>query len=253
MQYTVIIPTFNEVENIPKIVPTLLELPLPGLKVMVVDDNSPDGTGKVANSLADQYPDRVSVIHRQGERGFGASYIQGFRQALAEGADFVTQMDADFSHPPEKILDFSEAIKTNDIVIGSRYVRGGAVDEKWPIWRKGLSAFGNFYARMILNSSVLDITGGYRMWRREVLKRMPLDRVRSNGYSFQIEMFYIAQRLGFKIVEVPIYFAERDVGDSKMSLRIQIEAALRVWQIRGSYRDLVPGSDSMDGLSDPTV
>jgi len=250
MQYTIIIPTFNEAKTLPKIVPAILELPLPSLKVLIVDDNSPDGTGEVADSLADQFSGRMSVIHRLGERGFGASYIQGFHRAFADGADFIGQIDADFSHPPQKILELSDGIKNCDVVIGSRYVRGGKLDDKWPLWRKALSAFGNNYARLILNTSVLDITGGFRMWRREALMRMPLDRVRSNGYSFQIEMIYIAHRLAYKIKEVPIYFAERNVGDSKMSLRIQVEAALRVWQIRHAYRDLEAINEPPEVISD---
>ncbi|MBC8507598.1 MAG: polyprenol monophosphomannose synthase [Chloroflexi bacterium] len=240
MQYTIVVPTYNEVDNLPKIVAALIELPISDLKVLIVDDNSPDGTGAVADLLADQYPERISVIHRLGERGFGASYIEGFKRALDDGAEFVGQMDADFSHPPGKIVEFVEAIEHYDIVLGSRYVRGGQLDEEWPLWRKVLSSFGNRYTRIILNTSVLDATGGFRLWRRETLLSMPLERVRSNGYAFQIEMIYIAHRLGYKIKEVPIYFAERNLGESKMSLRIQLEAAFRVWQIRSAYRDLKP-------------
>ena len=243
MQYTIVVPTYNEIDNLPKIIAALIELPISDLRVVIVDDNSPDGTGAAADLLADQYPDRISVIHRRGERGFGTSYIEGFKRALEDGAEFVGQMDADFSHPPEKIVEFVEVIEDCDIVLGSRYVRGGRLDEEWPLWRKILSSFGNRYTRWILNTPVLDATGGFRLWRRETLMDMPLERVRSNGYAFQIEMLYIAQKLGYKIKEVPIYFAERDLGESKMSFRIQLEAAFRVWQIRSAYRDLKPAID----------
>lgn len=253
MQLTIVIPTYNEAENLPKIVSALFALPLPDLKLMIVDDNSPDGTGDLADALTGQYSGRLSVIHRRGERGFGASYIQGFRQALAEGADFIGQMDADFSHPPAKILEFIEAIQHCDVVLGSRYVRGGELDEEWPVWRKALSWFGNYYARIILGTPILDITGGFRLWRRETMQNLPMERVRSNGYAFQIEMIYMAHRLGYQVREVPIYFAERDLGESKMSLRIQIEAALRVWQIRNAYRDLKPIVDPLKKASNPTL
>ncbi|MBC8505798.1 MAG: polyprenol monophosphomannose synthase [Anaerolineales bacterium] len=240
MKITIVIPTYNELENLPKIVSAVFELPLPELKVLVVDDDSPDGTGKLADELVKQYPSRLSVLHREGKLGLGTAYIRGFEKALADGAEYIVQMDADFSHPPEKIVEFAETIKHCDVVIGSRYVRGGELDKNWPFWRKALSWFGNYYARFILNASVLDVTGGFRFWRRDTLLGIPLDRVRSNGYAFQIEMIYIAHRLGYQSKEVPIYFAERDLGKSKMSIKIQIEAAYRVWQMRNSYQDLHP-------------
>jgi dolichol-phosphate mannosyltransferase len=149
-------------------------------------------------------------------------------------------MDADFSHPPEKLLDMAEALKGADAVIGSRYVPGGSVDLRWPFWRKGLSAFGNFYARTILDLRVRDATGGFRLWRRETLQGMCLERVRSTGYAFQVETAYLAERLGYRFTEIPIYFADRQWGKSKMSFRIQREAAVKVWQMRRCYRDLCP-------------
>ncbi len=240
MKITVVIPTYNEIENLPLIISALLELPLPDLKILVVDDDSPDGTGKLADELVEQYPSRISVLHRKGKLGLGTAYIQGFEKAIADGAEYIVQMDADFSHAPEKIVEFADVIDQYDVVIGSRYVRGGELDEHWPFWRKALSWFGNYYARLILNASVLDVTGGFRFWKRDSLLALPLDRVRSNGYAFQIETLYIAHRLGYQIKEVPIYFAERDSGDSKMSLKIQIEAAYRVWQMRNAYQDLQP-------------
>lgn len=238
MRLTVVIPTYNEAENLPKLVPALFRLPIPELCLLVVDDNSPDGTGHLADALAEEYPGRIQVLHRAGKIGFGSAYIQGFRMALENGAEAVAQMDADFSHPPEKLVELLENLECCDVVIGSRYVSGGAVDEQWPLWRKGLSAFGNLYARTILGLPVQDATGGFRMWRRATLLAMPLERIRSNGYAFQIETTYMAHHLGFTFGEIPIYFADRRWGQSKMSLRIQLEAAIRVWQMLLEYRDL---------------
>ncbi len=238
MQLTVVIPTYNEAENLPKIVSAIFSLPLPELKILVVDDNSPDGTGQLADQLAETYPERLSVLHREEKLGLGRAYLHGYRVALEAGADGVIQMDADFSHPPAKLLEMTEAIESCDVVIGSRYVPGGQLDETWPVWRKGLSAFGNFYARTILRLPIQDATAGFRIYRKETLEGMPLERVRSNGYIFQVEMGYLAYLSGFKFKEVPIYFADRKWGESKMSFRVQLEAALRVWQVLFSYRDL---------------
>lgn len=238
MNLTVVIPTFNEAENLPELVSALFGLPLPGLKILVVDDNSPDGTGEQAEGLAAVHPACLGVLHRPGKLGLGTAYISGFTRALDEGAEAVAQMDADFSHPPEKLLELLAVLQHCDIAMGSRYVPGGAVDERWPLWRKGLSAFGNLYARAILGLPVRDATGGFRMWRRETLQGMPLERVRSNGYAFQVEMAFIACRLGYTFAEVPFYFADRRWGQSKMSFRIQREAAIRVWQMRLEYRSL---------------
>lgn len=238
MQITVVIPTYNEVENLERLVSTIFSLPLVGLKILVVDDNSPDGTGKLADDLADRYRGCLSVLHRPGKAGLGTAYVQGFRLALSGGAEAVGQMDADLSHPPDKLVELAETLNGCDLVIGSRYVPGGSVDERWPIWRRGLSAFGNYYARTILRLTVRDATGGFRLWRADALRRVPLDRVRSNGYAFQVEMIYIASCLGCKIKEIPIYFADRRWGHSKMSLQVQREAALRVWQMLFSYRDM---------------
>lgn len=238
MRITVVIPTYNEAENLPKLVADLFELPLSGLSILVVDDNSPDGTGELADELAADNPTRLNVLHRPEKLGLGTAYIQGFLKALSTGAEAIAQMDADFSHPPEKLLELHVALQACDVAMGSRYVPGGAVDERWPLWRKGLSSFGNIYARTILRLPVRDATGGFRLWRRETLLGMPLDRVRSNGYAFQVEMAYLAYRLGFTFIEVPFYFADRRWGHSKMSFRIQREAAVRVWQLLLEYRDL---------------
>lgn len=240
MQLTVVIPTFDEAENIPRLIPALFSLSIPDLRLIVVDDGSPDGTGQITEQFAENYPGRLSVIHRRGKLGIGSAYISGFRYALQEGAEAVAQMDADFSHPPEKLSELLGALATCDVAMGSRYVPGGRLDDRWPLWRKGLSTFGNFYARSILRIPVQDVTGGFRLWKRETLMGMPLERVRSNGYAFQVEMAYIAYRLGFSFQEIPFYFADRKWGISKMSFKIQIEAARRVWQMLHEYQDLNP-------------
>jgi dolichol-phosphate mannosyltransferase len=238
VQPTIVIPTYNEAENLPKLVSALFALPFPDLKILVVDDNSPDGTGQIAEDLAAQHSGCVSVLHRSGKLGLGTAYINGFRRALDENAEAIVQMDADFSHPPEKIIELLKALQTCDVAMGSRYIDGGSVDERWPFWRKGLSAFGNIYARIILGLPVHDATGGFKAWRRGTLLGMPLERVRSNGYAFQVEMAYLAHSLGYSFREVPFYFADRSWGHSKMSFQIQREAAVRVWQMRVEYRDL---------------
>jgi dolichol-phosphate mannosyltransferase len=234
---TVIIPTYNEAENLPKLVSVLFSLPL-ALSVLVVDDNSPDGTGQVADSLAMQYTGRVDVLHRTGKLGLRSAYIEGFQKAFDSGADAVVQMDGDFSHDPQVIVEMAKRIASCDVVIGSRYVKGGSLDERWPLWRKGLSSFGNFYARTILHFPLRDVTTGFRMWRRHALQNMPLDRIRSNGYIFLVEMAYIAFLMGYDIAEVPIHFADRRWGKSKMSLKIQMEAAMRIWDVWFHYRDM---------------
>lgn len=238
MKTTIVVPTFNEAENLPKLVPALFALPVPDLNLLIVDDNSPDGTGQLADELAKQMAPRMEVIHRAGKMGLGTAYIAGFGHAIERGADAVGQMDADFSHPLEKIVDLVRELNEYPVVIGSRYTAGGSLDENWPLWRKGLSAFGNFYARTILRLPLRDCTGGFRLMRRDVLCSMPLNRIRSNGYVFQVEMAYVMHRLGFRFKEIPIYFADRRWGKSKMNIRIQMEAALRVWQLPGTYRDL---------------
>lgn len=238
MQLTVVIPTYNEVDNLPRLAEALFALPIAGLSILVVDDDSPDGTGRKADELAARQPQRFEVIHRMAGRGFGKAYIAGFRRALESGAQAIAQMDADLSHPPELLPQLVAALQHHDVALGSRYVSGGGVDREWPAWRKGLSAFGNFYARTILSLPVRDVTGGYRVWRREALQGIPFDRVRSNGYAFLIETLYLAHRLGYTFEQVPFYFADRRFGQSKMSFRVQREAALRVWQMRWEYRDI---------------
>jgi len=236
----IVIPTYNEAENLPRLVSALFALPL-NVRVLVVDDNSPDGTGDVAEALKADTAGRVDVLHRAEKSGLGPAYLAGFRHALENtAADAIGQMDADFSHAPEALPRMATLLKNGqaDVALGSRYVPGGRLDDAWPRWRKGLSAFGNVYARSILRMPVRDVTGGYRLWKRETLAAMPLERIRANGYIFQVEMAYVAHKLGFRIAEVPIYFQERRWGQSKMSFRIQAEAALGVWQLLWRYRDL---------------
>lgn len=240
MKIAVVIPTYNEKENLPKITAQLIALPLDDLQLLVIDDNSPDGTGQVAEDLVKQYPGRISVMHRTGKLGLGTAYVSGFKQLLATDVDAIAQMDADFSHPPEKLVELAAALQKTDVAAGSRYVKGGSLDEKWPLWRKYLSRFGNEYARIILGVPILDVTGGFRMWKREALEAILVNDIRSNGYIFQVEMAYVALKLGFKFKEIPIHFNERVFGQSKMNLSIQVEAALRVWQLRRRYRNLKP-------------
>ena len=236
MQVSIIVPTYNEAENLGKLVSALFSLPL-DLRVVLVDDNSPDGTGRIADELAHDEK-QLHVIHRPGKLGVRSAYMAGFRYALENGAGAVGQMDADFSHDPARIPDMVGLLESYDMVLGSRYVPGGSVDLDWPLWRKALSGFGNFYARTILGMPLHDMTTGFRMWRRQTLGGMPLARVRSNGYAFLVEMAYLAYCLEYRIAELPIYFADRKFGKSKMSLRIQAEAALRVGFVRWNYRDL---------------
>jgi len=215
-----------------------MALPLADLHILFVDDNSPDGTGQIAENLGKKNNGKINVLHRAGKLGLGSAYIQGFAKAIEQGAEAVGQMDADFSHPREKVVEMVAALESCDVVIGSRYVTGGKLDENWPIWRKALSGWGNFYARTILGLPIRDVTGGFKLWRRETLQEMPLERVKSNGYVFQVEMNYIASKLGFCFKEIPIYFSDRMWGESKMSFRIQYEAAVRTWLLPGMYRDL---------------
>lgn len=236
---TIVIPTYNEAENLPELLPELWVSSIPEVKILVVDDASPDGTGEIAERLAQRHPGKLAVIHRQGKLGLGSAYICGFQRAIQDRPDAIAQMDADFSHSPSYLPQFFALLKEHEAVFGSRYVPGGRLDERWGAGRRLLSWFGNFYARTILNLNIQDATGGFRMWRRETLEGMPLDRIRSDGYVFQVEMAYVASRLGYSIIEHPIYFEDRRIGKSKMSFRIQVEAALRVWQIRHLHRKIV--------------
>jgi dolichol-phosphate mannosyltransferase len=239
LHITIVTPTYNEAENLPKLVSALFSLPL-DLRVLVVDDNSPDGTGRIADELSAAYPGRIDVLHRPGKLGLRSAYLNGFQKILEMDGDAqaIVQMDADFSHAPSALVGMAKLLESCDVVLGSRYVQGGSVDERWPVWRRGLSAFGNYYARTILGLPLRDVTTGYRMWRRETLQQIPFERIQSSGYVFLVEMAYLAHCLEFKIGESPIYFADRRWGKSKMSIKIQMEAAFRIWQVWWDYRDL---------------
>ncbi len=237
----VVIPTYNEAENIELMITALLALPVANLGVLIVDDNSPDGTGDIVDTLIRQNPERVHAIHRKGKLGFGSAYIAGFQKAIALGADYVIQCDCDFSHNPEYIPQLIQGADTSDMVIGSRYVRGGSVDKSWSVFRKLLSWFANsVYVPAVLGIPLRDATGGFRLWRRQTLLGIDMDRLTASGFIFQVEIAYIACRLGYTITEIPIYFPDRTRGSSKMSMKIQIEAALRVWQLRYKHHVLTP-------------
>jgi dolichol-phosphate mannosyltransferase len=237
VKITIVLPTYNEAENLPKLVSALFLLPLE-LRVLVVDDNSPDGTGQIAEELTRDYPGRINVLHRAEKLGLRSAYLEGFQKAFELDAEAVVQMDADFSHNPIVLKEMAHHITDCDLVIGSRYTKGGSLDERWPLWRKFLSSFGNNYARTILQFPLHDVTTGFRMWRREALSKMPLDRIRSSGYIFLVEMAYVAFLMEYDIVEVPIHFEDRRFGKSKMSLKIQLEAAMRIWDVWWHYRDM---------------
>lgn len=235
----VVIPTYNEAANIEPMAEAICALDVPGLHLLFVDDESPDGTGELADALAQHKPDAISVLHRQGLRGLGRAYVAGFRHALGQGASAIVQMDCDFSHQPQDLPRLLDALRDYELVIGSRYVTGGSVDPTWGLDRRALSSWGNFYARVILGMrGIQDATAGFRAWRRETLIGIGLDRVLSQGYVFQVEMTYIAWRLGVSIAEIPIFFPDRRAGVSKMTLPVKIEAALRVWEVRWRHRRL---------------
>ncbi len=230
----VIIPTYNERNNIAKLIPDIIEL-YPNINILVVDDNSPDGTGDYVESLS-QHDERIKVMKRKGKMGLGTAYVEGFKYALKNNYDLIIQMDADYSHDPKVIGDFLEAIKENDLVIGSRYVTGVNVIN-WPMRRLLLSYFANYYTRVVTGMPVKDATGGFKCFRRQVLEAIDLDKIRSNGYAFQIEMNFKAYKKNFRIKEVPIIFIDRVEGKSKMSKKIVREAIFMVWKLR--YRSML--------------
>lgn len=241
MKLTIVIPTYNEAENVRSMTEALFDLDIPTLDILIVDDESPDGTGLIADELVAQYPDRVHVLHRTGQRGLGRAYVAGFRWALEHGADLIVQMDCDFSHSPSYIPQFLDPIKENDVVIGSRYVPGGKTDEDWSWGRWLLSWWANsIYTRLILGCKTRDATAGFKCWRRETLQGIDLSRIRSQGYIFQVEMAYVTERLGYRVLEIPIYFEDRRIGQSKMTMPVKIEAALRVFEVRWRHRHLRP-------------
>jgi dolichol-phosphate mannosyltransferase len=225
----VIFPTYNERDNIEKIVHAVLPMD-PRIHVLIVDDNSPDGTGEIADRLASQEP-KVKVLHRERKEGLGRAYIAGFKWAIEQKFDFIFEMDADFSHGPEYLNDFLKEIQNHDLVIGSRYISGVNVIN-WPMSRLLLSYFANKYTRIVTGLKLYDATGGFKCFRREVLEAINLDDVHSTGYSFQIEMSMRAWKKNFRMIEIPIIFYERRAGTSKMSKRIVREAIWMVWLLR---------------------
>jgi dolichol-phosphate mannosyltransferase len=226
---TVVLPTYNEAANLPVIVEQLFGLPLTGLKILVADDNSPDGTGKIADELVQRYgADRMTVVHRPGKQGLGRAYVDGMTRAVAAGAEFVVQMDSDLSHAPDYLPQMLGTLLASnaDVVIGSRYVSGASLAREWAWHRKALSGFANSYVRVLLHLGIRDVTAGFKLWRSSALQAIDVATVRSNGYSFQVEMNYRTIQHGLKVVELPIHFADRREGESKMSVRVQLESAL---------------------------
>jgi dolichol-phosphate mannosyltransferase len=227
----VIIPTYNERANIPTLVSGLMKHP--GVRVLVVDDNSPDGTGEVADTIAKEHAGRVSVLHRTANRGFGRSYIDGMKRALTEPVDHICQMDADLSHDPAQLPELLAAAEHADMVIGSRYIPGGRI-VNWPMKRHILSRFANAYIRTVTRVNARDCTSGYRCWKRAALASLPLDTLFSDGYSFLVEMLFVAHRHGCRIAEVPITFVERREGESKVSRAVLVESAITPWRLISS-------------------
>lgn len=233
MKILVVIPTYNEKENIEKLLGRLLNVD-PGIDALVVDDNSPDGTGELVEQLTRNYP-RVHLLKRPGKQGLGPAYIAGFKWGLQRDYDAFMEMDADLSHRPRYVPTFLKEIQSHDMVIGSRWVRGGGI-ANWPLHRVILSRVASLYSRIILGIPVYDLTAGFICYRRQVLENLPLNELHSDGYSFQIEMKYRAWRRGFKLKEFPIWFTDRKAGDSKISRRIVLEALKIVWLLRFSIR-----------------
>jgi dolichol-phosphate mannosyltransferase len=245
---TVVVPTYNECENIGSLLGRILDMPR--FRVLVVDDSSPDGTAEIVARMAQDEP-RIGLLSRPGKLGLGTAYLAGFKRALAEGASYIYEMDADFSHDPRylpTLLDATEA--RYDLTLGSRYVHGGSTTD-WGLVRRFISRGGNIYARLILGLPVMDATGGFRCYRRRVLESLDLDAIHSNGYSFQIEMVYRTLQAGFQVGEVPIVFPDRRVGRSKMSRRIVLEALLTVWRLRFS-RPAKPHTQQPSAVRGPT-
>jgi dolichol-phosphate mannosyltransferase len=228
---TIVTPTYNERETLPRLAERVLALG-PDFALLIVDDNSPDGTGAIADGLAAAHPGRIAVLHRPGKEGIGPAYLAGFRSALAAGSPLIAQMDADLSHDPADLPRLAAAAADADLVIGSRYAAGGGT-EGWSAWRRAMSLWGCRYARAVIGVPVADLTGGYKVWRRETLATLDFDRIAADGYGFQIETTVRAIRAGARVVEAPIVFHERAAGQSKISRHIVAEAALLVWRLRG--------------------
>lgn len=246
-----VLPTYNEAENIEPFVAAVREQLPASAQILIVDDNSPDGTGARAAELAERN-DNVSVLHRPHKEGIGPAYVAGFRRALAVGAELILEMDSDFSHDPAYLPRLLEASERADLVLGSRYVAGGGVSDWGPL-RRAISRGGSAYARLLLGLEVRDLTGGFKCFRREVLEAIDLDSIQARGYAFQVEMTYRAIRQGFTVAEVPIVFRDRRVGDSKMDRSILLEAIWQVPRMRSGYRERErpqPGDDRVVGQFD---
>lgn len=236
---TVVLPTYNEAANLPVIAAELLALPLNNLRILVADDNSPDGTGAIADQLAERYgQDKLTALHRPGKQGLGRAYVDGMTRAIAADAEFVVQMDSDLSHAPKYLPQMlGTLLSTNaDVVIGSRYVAGASLATEWSWHRRALSSFANAYVRALLHLGIRDVTAGFKIWRSSALQTIDVASIRSNGYSFQVEMNYRSVRHGLKIVELPIHFADRREGDSKMNVWVQLESALMPFLLRRRAR-----------------
>jgi dolichol-phosphate mannosyltransferase len=233
----VIVPTFNERDNLPVLTQALMAYP--EVSMLIVDDQSPDGTGALADDLAREFPGRIDVMHRTAHRGLGRSYVEGIRSVLDRPVDVICQMDSDLSHDPRQLRDLIAASERADVVIGSRYIPGGAV-VNWPLRRRLLSRFANNYIRLVTRLSPRDCTSGYRCWRREALARVPLDRTGSDGYSFLVEMIFAAAALGLTFAEVPITFVERRQGESKLSKAVLLESAITPWRLAASRKTARP-------------
>ena len=233
MRATICLPTYNERENLEPMVRALADVLRPGDRVLVIDDRSPDGTGAIADRLAGEL-EFVGVLHRERKEGLGPAYLDGFRRALAEGAELVLEMDCDFSHDPKDVLRLVAAVEDGaDVALGSRYVRGGSVGN-WGLVRRFISRGGSIYAQVLIGTRIRDLTGGFKCYRRAVLERIDLDGIGSRGYAFQIETTYRALRAGFRVVEVPIRFVDREAGGSKMSRSIVLEAIWKVPALRAA-------------------
>ena len=242
MKTLVLIPTYNERDNLPVLVADVMKIP--GTEVLVIDDQSPDGTGRIADALGLEYPGRVGAMHRTGRRGLGVSYLDGFRHAVGTDADLVVQMDADRSHDPQYLPAMIEAAAAADLVVGSRYLHGISV-VNWPLRRIILSTFANTYIRTVTGLGVRDCTTGYRCWRRDALAKLPLDRIVSEGYAFVVEVTFLAASVGLRITESPIIFIERREGASKLSSGILFESLLTPWRLVASYGRLrSPAADA---------
>ena len=236
MRIAVVVPTYNEARNLEALVSRVEALGVPSLTLIVVDDNSPDGTGKLAERLAQSRGERMLVLHRGSKNGLGPAYIEGFHHALKEGMDVVIQMDADLSHAPEYIPVFLRRLEEADVVVGSRYITGGSVDRRWGILRRLLSRLGNLYTRLVSGVRVRDATSGFKAFRKGVLVELNMDSFRCRGFAFQAEVALACQRKQFRVVEVPIYFTDRTLGKSKMSWSIIWEALWRLPRLRWSLQ-----------------